>query len=161
MACPNCGVELVVPSPPPETVRKAIPEIEFPLPGGSVAEYEKAYAIIMRQTKFTIKLCEYCRCPTLSRGVVVDAISALGSLNAFVTHALEAETRRDVQRSTPATEGLVNFAIDSDFAGIGVSKAKRQQYERWEGGLEPAKFVDPNSDFLGLIQDSIRRLKKL
>ena len=159
MVCPNCKVELDVPSPSHETVRDAIPAIEFPMPGGSLVDYEKAYSLIMRQVKFTDKLCEYCNCPTLSRAVIVDAISALGNLNAFVTHALEAETGRDMQLSSPLTEGLANFAIDSDYGGIGVSKAKRRQYERWEDGLEPAKFVTPDSDFLGLIQDSIERLK--
>lgn len=68
-------------------------------------------------------------------------------------------TGRDRFRSTLLTEGLSNIAIDSNFAGIGTIESKRNQYERWDDGVEPAKFVAPDSDLLRLIQDCIARLK--
>jgi len=161
MSCPGCGATIEIPQPSERALESALPKIPFPLPGLSVGEYELAFQETMKIVDVTSKLCDYCGRPEMRTTVVDDAIAALGSLNAFVTHALQAETGRDGDRDTPFTDGIREFAAGSDFAGIGTAKAKRRQYERWENGLEPAKFVRPDSDLLGLIQDSIRRLREL
>lgn len=158
MSCPSCSADVEVPIPPEHALKSVIPTISFPLPGETIEAYATDLSKIMRKVKFVIVLCDYCKHPELSRGTIDDAIHALGSLNAFVTHAFEAETGRDRRRSTPLTEGLANIAADSNFAGTGTMKAKQNQYERWDDGIDPAQFVSPDSDLLRLIQDSIVQL---
>ena len=139
-----------VPKPKRSDVAGSVESLEHPLPSKTIAEYESFFRHHQRVTDALLSICSLCRFADLQNQLAYESIRMLRNLNLFVADRVARDARRP--DSAPL---LQSVCLGHDFGGIGVSKSRKGQYERWEANEQELTHAVDRIELNGRIERRI------